>query len=60
MTARPVWDGPDSRARERDVAGASKAAAAAVLRPSVTLVAAVAGVVAGVRLNAADRRAQRT
>jgi GT2 family glycosyltransferase len=49
-----------NRVRERDVGGASKAAVAAVLRPSVTLVASVAGVVEGAQLSAADQKAQRT
>ena len=48
-----------SRARRRDAGGATKAAGAAVLRTSVTLVASVTGVVEGARLSAADRRGQR-
>jgi GT2 family glycosyltransferase len=47
-----------SRARRHELGGASKAAGAAGLRTSVTAVASVTGVVDGLRLRAADRRAQ--
>lgn len=46
------------RARDHDVRGASTAAGAAVLRMAVVVVASVTGVIEGVRLAAADRRAQ--
>jgi GT2 family glycosyltransferase len=47
-----------SRARRRELGGASKAAGAAALRTSVTAVASVTGVADGLRLRAADRRTQ--